>query len=46
MSECEKVYRCERCGRKSTKREFELYDGLCEDCYAIEIDELDFENGY
>ena len=38
------VYECERCGRKITEKEYESYDGLCQDCYEIEIDELDYED--
>jgi len=33
-----------RCGRKISKEEYEAYDGLCEECYQIEIDELDYED--
>jgi len=39
----EKVYECMRCGRKITKEEYEAYSGMCEECYEIEIDELDYE---
>jgi len=46
MGEEQKVYRCERCGRGITKEEYETYDGMCEECYVIEIDELDYENEY
>jgi NMD protein affecting ribosome stability and mRNA decay len=40
----EEFYECLRCGRKITRKEFETYDGLCEECYQIEIDELDYED--
>lgn len=40
------VYECAGCGRKITKEESEIYGGLCEKCYEIEIDELDFEDEY
>ena len=43
MAEEEKTHKCLRCGRKITKEEYETYDGLCEECYEIEIDELDYE---
>jgi len=33
-----------RCGRKISKEEYEAYDGLYEECYQIEIDELDYED--
>jgi DNA-directed RNA polymerase subunit RPC12/RpoP len=39
----EKVYKCMRCGRKITRDEYETCDGLCSDCYEIEIDELDLD---
>jgi NMD protein affecting ribosome stability and mRNA decay len=32
------------CGREITEEEYETYDGLCQECYEIEIDELDFED--
>lgn len=32
------------CGRKITEEEYEKYDGLCEECYEIEIDESDYES--
>ena len=37
-------YECLRCGRKITREEFEAYDGMREECYLIEIDELDYED--
>jgi Zn finger protein HypA/HybF involved in hydrogenase expression len=46
MASEEKAYRCERCGRSITNEEYELYDGLCEECCEIEIDELDYEDDY
>jgi len=46
MNEPQKDYTCERCGRKITQEEYETYDGMCEECYEIEIDELDYENNY
>jgi NMD protein affecting ribosome stability and mRNA decay len=46
MAEEEKTYECLRCGRKIKEKEYETYDGLCEDCYEIETDELDCEDGY
>jgi hypothetical protein len=39
----EEVYECLRCGRKLSKEAYETYDGLCEECYEVEIDELDYE---
>ena len=41
----EESYECLRCGRRLTKEEYETYDGLCQECYGIEIDELDYEDG-
>ena len=35
---------CERCGRTITEEEYEINDGLCEECHEIEIDELDYED--
>jgi hypothetical protein len=40
----EESHECLRCGRKLTKEEYETWDCLCEDCYEIEIDELDCED--
>jgi NMD protein affecting ribosome stability and mRNA decay len=40
----EASFECLRCGRKVTKEEYETYDGMCEECYEIEIDELDYED--
>jgi len=38
------VHQCLQCGGKLTKEEYETYDGMCEECYEIEIDELDYED--
>jgi len=43
MPEEEKTFKCLRCGRKITEEKYEIYDGLCEDCYEIEISELDLD---
>jgi NMD protein affecting ribosome stability and mRNA decay len=40
----EKVFECVRCGRKITKEDYETYSGMCQECYEIEIDELDYED--
>jgi NMD protein affecting ribosome stability and mRNA decay len=40
----EEEYHCEVCGRKISKEEYEDYDGMCEECYEVEIDELDYED--
>ena len=40
----DKGHMCLRCGIKITEEEYETYDGLCENCYEIEVDELDFED--
>jgi NMD protein affecting ribosome stability and mRNA decay len=40
----EEVYECMKCGREITQEEYEAYDGMCEECYLIEIDELDYED--
>jgi len=40
----EEVYECMRCGREITREEFEAYDGMCEECYLIEVDELNYED--
>jgi hypothetical protein len=29
---------------KITEEEYEAYEGLCEECHEIEIDELDYED--
>jgi NMD protein affecting ribosome stability and mRNA decay len=46
MNQTHKRYTCERCGREITQEEYETYDGMCQDCYEIEIDELDYEDDY
>jgi len=46
MAEEQDGHECSRCGRKITKEEYETYDGLCEECYEIEVDELDYEDDY
>jgi NMD protein affecting ribosome stability and mRNA decay len=43
MNEKKEVYECIMCGRKITKEEYETFDGLCQECYEIEIEELDFD---
>ncbi|MGB9959627.1 MAG: hypothetical protein ACPLKQ_03790 [Candidatus Bathyarchaeales archaeon] len=43
MDENNEVYTCLICGRKISKQEYEAYDGLCQECYELEIAELDFE---
>jgi NMD protein affecting ribosome stability and mRNA decay len=37
-------YTCQRCGRHISQEEYETYDGMCPECYEIEIDELDYED--
>ena len=37
-------FECSRCGRKLTKEEYDTYDGMCQECYEIELDELDCED--
>ena len=39
-------HECIRCGRHVAKDEYTTYDGLCAECYEIEIDELDYEDEY
>jgi NMD protein affecting ribosome stability and mRNA decay len=39
----EKEYHCEVCGREISREDYEQYDGMCMECYEIEIDELDYE---
>jgi hypothetical protein len=41
----EENHECLQYGRKLTKEEYETYDGMCQECYEIEIDELDCEDG-
>jgi hypothetical protein len=40
----EKIYEYMRCDRKIARGEYETYNGLCEECQEIEIDELDYED--
>jgi len=46
MTKNKKEYHCESCGRTITEEEYETYNVLCEECYEIEIDELDYEDDY
>jgi len=39
----EEAYHCMLCGRKITREEYETYDGLCPECYELEIAELDMD---
>jgi predicted RNA-binding Zn-ribbon protein involved in translation (DUF1610 family) len=41
--EGEEAYHCMLCGRKITREEYETYDGLCPECYELEIAELDMD---
>lgn len=40
----EEVYSCLSCGKRIFREEYETYDGLCQECYELEITELDFED--
>jgi uncharacterized CHY-type Zn-finger protein len=48
----ERVYRCGMCGRRITKEEYEMCEGMCQECFEIEIDDemeiddLDYEDDY
>jgi Zn finger protein HypA/HybF involved in hydrogenase expression len=44
MEEKQNYRECERCGKVITEEEYETYGGLCEECYGIEIDEMDYED--
>jgi predicted RNA-binding Zn-ribbon protein involved in translation (DUF1610 family) len=44
MNEEKEVYECIMCGKKITKEEYETFDGLCQECYEIEIADLDYED--
>jgi NMD protein affecting ribosome stability and mRNA decay len=40
----EKIYNyCMLCGRKITMEEYETYGGLCQECYELEVAELDMD---
>jgi predicted RNA-binding Zn-ribbon protein involved in translation (DUF1610 family) len=41
--EGEEAYHCMLCDRKITREEYETYDGLCPECYELEIAELDMD---
>lgn len=43
MDEETEVYRCLLCGKRISQEEYELFDGLCQECYELEISELDFD---
>lgn len=36
---------CLRCGKEISKTEYEDYNEYCQECYEIEGDELDHEDG-
>jgi NMD protein affecting ribosome stability and mRNA decay len=38
------AYHCLVCGRKISREEYETYDGMCQECFEIEIDEMDYED--
>jgi NMD protein affecting ribosome stability and mRNA decay len=40
----EEEHSCQRCGRRISQEDYETYDGMCSECYEIEIDELDYED--
>ena len=40
----ENVRHCSICGREISGEDYEAYDGMCWECYEIEIDELDHED--
>jgi len=42
--ENEEVYHRLSCGRKISREEYETYDGFCQECYELEIADLDFED--
>ncbi|MGQ9530364.1 MAG: hypothetical protein ACUVQX_02090 [Candidatus Bathycorpusculaceae bacterium] len=44
MSEEHEVYRCLLCGRRISREEYENFDGLCQECYEIEIADMDYED--
>ena len=44
MDEEKEVYKCISCGRRITKEEYENFDGLCKECYEIEIADMDYED--
>ncbi|MBS7608772.1 MAG: hypothetical protein QW734_02640 [Candidatus Bathyarchaeia archaeon] len=44
--EDETVYYCMLCGRRISREEYEMFDGMCQECYEIEIDEMDYEDEY
>ncbi|MGQ9624947.1 MAG: hypothetical protein ACUVT9_06210 [Candidatus Bathycorpusculaceae bacterium] len=37
-------YFCELCGRRISREEYEMHDGLCAECYEIEVADLDMED--
>jgi len=42
-NEEEETYHCMLCGRKITMEEYETYGGLCQECYELEIAELNMD---
>jgi len=46
MTEEEETHACIRCGKRITTEEYEIYQGMCEERYETEIDELDYEDDY
>jgi uncharacterized CHY-type Zn-finger protein len=48
----ERVCRCGMCGKRIAKEEYEMCEGMCQECFEIEIDDemeiddLDYEDDY
>jgi uncharacterized CHY-type Zn-finger protein len=42
----ERVCRCGMCGRRIAKEEYEMCEGMCQECFEMEIDDLDYEDDY
>jgi hypothetical protein len=40
----ENKFTCSVCGREISEDDYNDYDGMCWECYEIEIDELDYED--
>jgi len=42
--EDEDVYPCLVCGRRISREEYETFDGMCQECFEIEIADMDYED--
>jgi hypothetical protein len=44
VEDADGFYCCEICGKRISREEYEMYDGLCLECYELEAADLDVED--